>query len=1137
MLKPTENKWIFDSRHFREIQLPDDIIQLLIDRVATLSIGSAQVLSTAAVIGFEFEQELLLEASGQSRESINRALFDGLQNALIEKTTRGYAFVHDRVNEALLQANGDQQLKEIHQLIADTLERLAWDSPQYLYARARHFFLGFRENNMAKVFQTSLLAGTHALDNFSNEEAVEFLHRALEAAKTLSLTPRDLSRLHELIGLAFTRIGRQEEAVQHLSVALEKVSLPNERAPLYYLLGLARGSGGYYAMAKEDFYTALRLLKAPFPRSMFLSFLSILWHWLSAEFRIRSKIGYGRATGDERQRRKLISKINSSMNYLGYVLGDELLFFHSVIRELHNVQFLGTCTETAKAHVYYSMLMGFSGLKGTAEKHGRLATDMAHQLGDQETVAYCELYHSVATEFAGDVQRSYKMILDAYPKVLRYSSAWDKTAAIGHRLHKIVAGKVRENLAFVHEAMPILQQAGDLGMLHSIYSSLFLSHQILGDASEAAKALQVQRKLPQSAGESRMCATFFQTYLIQSCLVTEEYGAELERAIDTLGSLGVNLYHTRNRFAVMGFARVEQLRSTLSSPEREKYLKSLAVLVRRSGFPNALTPLHLCLHYALKGAWLSILGKHRRALRSLLKAEKLALKSDNQWALWIVTRERARIAQALNDDSTKQLEAKRALQLAFDNGWMPMMRQISRDFGVVLPASTSGNLALGESIGKDSHSTKDSGKRGNYGRLLTAERNADVLLQINLASASSLDPQQQAKAILDELISVLGAERAFLFDFDPQAPAELKMRSGRDGEKSDLTELKGYSSTVVKKVCTERQAIIVSGTDEGEVLGAQSIVAHNLRSILAVPVMFRDRLLGVLYLDSTLAKGIFTEADLEIVTALANHIAIAVETTRNTNIEIENQAMRKDLEVTSAVQSLILPKKNTVSVDNIKMASFYKAANQSGGDWWWYDYNPARSVFTVIMGDVTGHGAGAAMISAAVSGVYHAFKSLRGDQRCIPDFLNLLNRTLFELAAEEYLLSMNAFEINLTKGEIEYWSAGAPPMLVIHASGEVDHVAEIGSWLGSSELGVGHQTYKLLPGDRIALFTDGLYELETSGQRQLGLRRLERLLKDTRAESSEKALNSVIAKVLSLQVPSEREDDISLVLVDYRHAS
>ena len=92
--------------------------------------------------------------------------------------------------------------------------------------------------------------------------------------------------------------------------------------------------------------------------------------------------------------------------------------------------------------------------------------------------------------------------------------------------------------------------------------------------------------------------------------------------------------------------------------------------------------------------------------------------------------------------------------------------------------------------------------------------------------------------------------------------------------------MESHSRTAIETVRKTREPLIVNGRSDGAVLGAESVVTHGLRSIIAAPLMLRERLIGVVYLDNRLAEGIFTDSDVEILLAIGNHIAIALETVR-----------------------------------------------------------------------------------------------------------------------------------------------------------------------------------------------------------------------------------------------------------------
>jgi signal transduction histidine kinase len=177
---------------------------------------------------------------------------------------------------------------------------------------------------------------------------------------------------------------------------------------------------------------------------------------------------------------------------------------------------------------------------------------------------------------------------------------------------------------------------------------------------------------------------------------------------------------------------------------------------------------------------------------------------------------------------------------------------------------------------------------------LSQERSLDALLRIGVASAHVLDPNLHIRLVLDELIKIMGAERGFVLLVNPKTD-ELELMSGRDRDGNDLSGVSKYSTTVVANVKDTRTAQIVCGSDEGEALGSESIVAQDLRSIMAVPLEIGERLIGVIYADSRIVKGLFTPDDLNLFKAIANHIASTLEMARAATVELEKQALEKDM--------------------------------------------------------------------------------------------------------------------------------------------------------------------------------------------------------------------------------------------------
>ena len=262
-LRPVAGGWAVDTTAIAGLALPDDVLELVLGRVAALSEESAFVLRRAAVAGMRFDAELLAAIAG-GEEAVSRALEDGVQSSLIERHERGrYTFVHDRVRDALAQSLGEAGRRAAHQAAAEVLDARADATPEQIYEVARHYAEGGAERHAARTYATNLAAGLRALANHSNEEAHRFLEHARAAgaaADTGGLA------LYEALGLACLRTGRMAGAYEHLGRALTLAGGPLNRARIRAHLGRAFLGEGKSAEAWAEVERGLRALGQPLPR-------------------------------------------------------------------------------------------------------------------------------------------------------------------------------------------------------------------------------------------------------------------------------------------------------------------------------------------------------------------------------------------------------------------------------------------------------------------------------------------------------------------------------------------------------------------------------------------------------------------------------------------------------------------------------------------------------------------------------------------------------------------------------------------------------------------------------------------------------------------------------------------------------
>ena len=158
---------------------------------------------------------------------------------------------------------------------------------------------------------------------------------------------------------------------------------------------------------------------------------------------------------------------------------------------------------------------------------------------------------------------------------------------------------------------------------------------------------------------------------------------------------------------------------------------------------------------------------------------------------------------------------------------------------------------------------------------------------------------------LHEVVRILGAEHAYLF-LGSEASDRLGLRSAQDRDGRELGHA-GYSPEVIERVRLSREPVAASGTDDGAAqLDGATLPA---RHVLAAPLLLGHRLFGVLYLDRGLTRRRFTEDDAEILVAIADHLALALETAHTEQLESERSALARSkqaaLEASRAKSSFI----------------------------------------------------------------------------------------------------------------------------------------------------------------------------------------------------------------------------------------
>jgi sigma-B regulation protein RsbU (phosphoserine phosphatase) len=166
-------------------------------------------------------------------------------------------------------------------------------------------------------------------------------------------------------------------------------------------------------------------------------------------------------------------------------------------------------------------------------------------------------------------------------------------------------------------------------------------------------------------------------------------------------------------------------------------------------------------------------------------------------------------------------------------------------------------------------------------RVFTQLAQMQALVDTSALITSSLDLDQVLEGVIDTVIKLTGAERAYLMLRDTDS-GQLSIRAARNWDQQSMSSGEVvFSEGVIQTALEQGTPIVtVNAQDDARFQDRESVMSHGLRSILCIPLVLREARIGVLYADNRVSLGVFQEQLLPLLTAFANQAAIAIENAR-----------------------------------------------------------------------------------------------------------------------------------------------------------------------------------------------------------------------------------------------------------------
>jgi sigma-B regulation protein RsbU (phosphoserine phosphatase) len=310
-------------------------------------------------------------------------------------------------------------------------------------------------------------------------------------------------------------------------------------------------------------------------------------------------------------------------------------------------------------------------------------------------------------------------------------------------------------------------------------------------------------------------------------------------------------------------------------------------------------------------------------------------------------------------------------------------------------------------------------------------------------------------------------------------------------------------------------------------------VVEDVRSELAVPMLLKDRCIGVIDLESPELDA-FSKRDVEILTLLASQAAVAIENARLYETLSANEArLEKELRFAQRVQAALLPTQLPKKVKGVDLAVSFAPARELGGDF--HDFLvPESSVLIVAVGDVSGKGVPAALY-AVFAGELVRSRTFR--RRYLPEssspgkVLTSINSIMHERQLEEYYCTLSYAVFDLKRRTVTLANSGVP-YVVRRSGGQVAQIELPGVPLGSF-FGVSYDevTLPLAKGDVFVFASDGVSEAMNATGDEFGTERLMDMVDEFGDRSATEIVERISAAIEEHRAGAPPNDDSTVVVL------
>jgi phosphoserine phosphatase RsbU/P len=410
-----------------------------------------------------------------------------------------------------------------------------------------------------------------------------------------------------------------------------------------------------------------------------------------------------------------------------------------------------------------------------------------------------------------------------------------------------------------------------------------------------------------------------------------------------------------------------------------------------------------------------------------------------------------------------------------------------------------------------------------YTRTTRQARTLVLLNEIARELTSILNVDELLKRIAELLSRLIDYQMFSILLLEPGGETLQHRFSLRFQENIQLKHDIPLGKGLVGYAAQHKQAVLVPDVSKDP----RYVMANpETRSELAVPLIYKDKVIGVLDLEHT-RRGFFTEDHKRTVTTLAAQVAIAIENARlYEEIARQEKRLERDLALARELQFRLLPHA-LPKLENLEFAAKFAPARAIGGDLYdFVSYSLSRTA--IVVGDVSGKGAPAAIYAALVSGILRSHAPIEPGPA---EMLSAVNFSLGERRIEGQFVCLIYAVWDDANRTLQVANSGLPRPVYCH-DGKIEVIEATGLPLGLfDDAEYDEFTFRAKPGDMFVFFSDGILDARNKAGEMFTRGQIEDIVAKCADVSADCVVNSLFKAVTDHAAGEETFDDQTVVAI------